>query len=104
MHARDPSRPGSRPRKDAYDIYYCIRNYGGGPEALAGASCHCSIFPIPARDFWESRAKFAHEDMIGPVWVRQFVEGTTAIDERTPEQWQLDASVRSKPGCMQWAR
>lgn len=35
--------------------------------------------------------KFAKEDMIGPVWVRQFVEGTPHIGERTPEQWQTDA-------------
>ena len=26
---------GRYKQKDAYDIYYCIRNYPGGPEALA---------------------------------------------------------------------
>lgn len=28
---------GRNKQKDAYDVYYCIRNYPGGPEALAEA-------------------------------------------------------------------
>lgn len=78
-------------RKDAYDVYYCIRNYDGGPEALA-AACQPLLDINEAREgFLGIAAKFSTEDMIGPVWVRQFVEGTAAIGERTPEQWQLDA-------------
>jgi hypothetical protein len=78
-------------RKDAYDVYYCIRNYDGGPEALA-EFCRPLLEIKEAREGYSGIAeKFAAEDMIGPVWVRQFVEGTPALGDRTPEQWQRDA-------------
>lgn len=78
-------------RKDAYDVYYCIRNYEGGPEALAEV-CRPLLDIKDAREGYIGIAeKFATADTIGPVWVRQFVEGTPAIGERTPEQWQTDA-------------
>lgn len=78
-------------RKDAYDVYYCIRNYEGGPEALAVA-CQPLLNIEDAREgFLGIAEKFATEDMIGPVWVRQFVEGTAVLGERTPAQWQMDA-------------
>jgi hypothetical protein len=78
-------------RKDAYDIYYCIRNYEGGPEALAEV-CRPLLDIKDALEGYQGIAeKFAQEDMIGPVWVRQFVDGTPHIGERTPEQWQTDA-------------
>lgn len=51
-----------------------------------------------ARGFPGIAEKFAKEDMIGPVWARQFVEGTTAIGDRTPDQWSWALLVRSKPG------
>jgi len=78
-------------RKDAYDVYYCIRNYLGGPEALAELCRPLMEFKDAREGFLAIADKFAAEDMIGPVWVRQFVEGTPAIGERTPEQWQRDA-------------
>jgi len=28
---------------------------------------------------------------VGPVWVRQFVEGSTIMGGRTTDQWQTDA-------------
>lgn len=78
-------------RKDAYDVYYCIRNYEGGPEALADL-CRPLLEIKDAREGYQGIAeKFAKEDMIGPVWVRQFVEGTPHIGDRAPEQWQTDA-------------
>jgi len=78
-------------RKDAYDVYYCIRNYDGGPEALAEL-CRPLLEIEEAREGFQGIAeKFAAEDMIGPVWVRQFVEGTAAMGDRTPDQWQRDA-------------
>ncbi|MET3524150.1 nucleotidyl transferase AbiEii/AbiGii toxin family protein [Mesorhizobium abyssinicae] len=78
-------------RKDAYDVYYCIRNYEGGPEALAEV-CRPLLDIKDAREGYLGIAeKFAKVDMIGPVWVRQFVEGTPHIGDRTPVQWQTDA-------------
>lgn len=78
-------------RKDAYDIYYCIRNYPGGPEALAD-DCR----PVLAHKDGEAGyryivGKFATFDSFGPTSVRRFVEDTQVLDERTPEQWQQDA-------------
>jgi hypothetical protein len=32
-------------QKDAYDIYYCIRNYAGDPRILPEHADHCSITP-----------------------------------------------------------
>lgn len=78
-------------RKDAYDVYYCIRNYEGGPEALAEV-CRPLLEIEDAREGYHGIAeKFEREDTIGPVWVRQFVDGTPHIGDRTPAQWQADA-------------
>ncbi len=82
---------GRQKRKDAYDVYYCIRNYEGGPAALAEA-CRPLLELAEARQGFNGIAeKFAQIDTIGPVWVRQFVENTPALGDRTPEQWQTDA-------------
>ncbi|MGJ8480091.1 nucleotidyl transferase AbiEii/AbiGii toxin family protein [Sphingobium yanoikuyae] len=78
-------------RKDAYDVYYCIRNYEGGPAALAEA-CRPLLEIGEAREGYAGIAeKFAQIDAIGPVWVRQFVDGTPVMGDRTAEQWQTDA-------------
>ena len=72
-----------------YDIYYCIRNYRGGPEALAAA----------CRLFWSMKARAgatttsprnSTADGVRADRVRRFV-GDTPADGRTPEQWQQDA-------------
>lgn len=78
-------------RKDAYDVYYCIRNYDGGPAALAEA-CRPLLELAEAREGYAGIAeKFAEIEGIGPVWVRQFVDGTSVMGDRTAEQWQTDA-------------
>ncbi|MGJ4931585.1 hypothetical protein ACQR1I_31925 [Bradyrhizobium sp. HKCCYLS2038] len=78
-------------QKDAYDIYYCIRSYPGGPQALA-ADCK------PLLELAEGRQGYAHiagkfdkEDAYGPTSVRKFVEETHLLGDRTPDQWQQDA-------------
>ncbi|WP_426424200.1 hypothetical protein [Bradyrhizobium genosp. A] len=78
-------------QKDAYDIYYCIRNYPGGPQALA-ADCK------PLLELAEGKQGYAHiagkfdkEDAYGPTSVRKFVEETHLLGDRTPDQWQQDA-------------
>ena len=78
-------------QKDAYDIYYCVRNYPGGPEALAN-DCR----PIREHGSGETgyryiAEKFRGEDDYGPTCVRQFVEDTRILGERTADQWQQDA-------------
>ncbi|RWG87200.1 nucleotidyl transferase AbiEii/AbiGii toxin family protein [Mesorhizobium sp.] len=78
-------------RKDAYDIYYCVRNYGGGVEALA-KDCE-PVFAVKEghEGFEYINGKFDKVDGFGPTSVRQFVEETNLLGERTPDQWQQDA-------------
>lgn len=78
-------------RKDAYDVYYCIRNYPGGPEALAQVSLPLMADEGAATGFAGIAEKFADMDRVGPVWVRQFVEDSAAMGDRSPDEWQQDA-------------
>ncbi len=78
-------------QKDAYDIYYCIRNYPEGIEALA-ASCQELMGEESAVEGYGYIAeKFDTLEGFGPTCVRQFVEDTRIMGDRTPEQWQQDA-------------
>lgn len=78
-------------RKDAYDVYYCNRNYPGGPEALAEAARPLLGEASAAEGFAGIAEKFAAQGAVGPVWVRQFVEGSAIMGDRTADQWQTDA-------------
>jgi hypothetical protein len=78
-------------RKDAYDIYYCVRNYRGGIDALA-TDCQPLLDHPSAIDGYRHIAeKFDQVDGFGPTCVRKFVEDTRILGDRTPEQWQQDA-------------
>lgn len=77
--------------KDAYDIYYCVRNYPGGIDELANA-CR------PFLDHKSGHAGYAHiagkfdtVDAFGPTCVRLFVEDSKVLEDRTADQWQQDA-------------
>lgn len=82
---------GRYKQKDAYDIYYCIRNYPGGPEALADACRPLLDHASGAVGYGFIAGKFDTSDGFGPTCVRRFVEDTDVLGERTPEQWQQDA-------------
>lgn len=82
---------GRYKQKDAYDIYYSIRNYPGGIDALAD-DCR------PLLDHQSGREGFAHivekfdnPNGYGATCVRNFVEGSDILDGRTPDEWQQDA-------------
>ena len=82
---------GRDKQKDAYDIYYCIRNYEGGPAALA-KECQ----PILAEEkgrlgYQYIDQKFRHVDDYGPHCVRKFLSNTQISQGRTGEEWQQDA-------------
>lgn len=78
-------------QKDAYDIYYCVRNYPGGPEALAD-DCRPLLAHENARTGYKAIAeKFGDPDGFGPTSVRKFVEDTDILEDRSPDQWQTDA-------------
>ena len=82
---------GRLKQKDAYDIYYSIRNYAGGIDALAEA-CRPLLEHESAKEGYRYIAeKFETVDSFGPTCVRRFVEDTQILGDRTPEQWQQDA-------------
>lgn len=78
-------------QKDAYDIYYCVRNYPGGLDALADACRPLLEHLSGATGYRYIAEKFDGIDGFGPTCVRRFVEETAILGERTPDQWQQDA-------------
>jgi hypothetical protein len=86
-HALD----GRNKPKDAYDIYFSIRNFPGGIEALA-KGCEALLNEQSAIEgFAKIAGKFRHFDDFGPTCVRRFVEGSEILGDRSPEEWQQDA-------------
>lgn len=78
-------------QKDAYDIYYCVRNYPGGIDVLAEECRPLLAHPSGLRGFQYIALKFDSFEGHGPSCVRRFVEDTHVLGERIPEQWQQDA-------------
>jgi hypothetical protein len=78
-------------QKDAYDIYYCVVNYPGGPAALAHDCKPVLEQPSGKEGYGYIAEKFAKDDGYGPVSVRRFVEDSSILEARTPDQWQQDA-------------
>lgn len=78
-------------QKDAYDVYYCMRNYPGGPEALAH-DCFPLLAYQSAREGYDYIAdKFEAFEAYGPGCVRRFAEEAQILDGRTADEWQQDA-------------
>jgi hypothetical protein len=82
---------GRYKQKDAYDIYYCIRNHPDGIDALAAACRELLIDASAARGYGIIAEKFDSLEGFGPTCARRFVEDTRILAERTPGQWQQDA-------------
>lgn len=82
---------GRYKHKDAYDIYYCIRNYPGGPDVLAQDCRPLLAHASGIAGYTCIANKFDTADGFGPTCVRKFVEDTRVLGERTPDQWQQDA-------------
>lgn len=82
---------GRYKQKDAYDIYYCVRNYPEGIDALARECQPLLVHRSGERGFRYIAEKFDTFEGYGPTGVRRFVEDTHALGDRTPEQWQQDA-------------
>ena len=62
--------------KDAYDIYYCCRNYPGGLTAIAEEIRPLVGNKLAQEGLGKIIAKFATVDGIGPTWVADFLEIT----------------------------
>lgn len=78
-------------QKDAYDIYYCIRNYPDGIGALAAACRPVLEHESGLNGYRFIAEKFDRVEGFGPDRVRRFVENTSILGDRTPAQWQQDA-------------
>lgn len=91
---------GRDKQKDAYDIWFCIRNYEGGIEALAEA-CRPLLKEEEARKAYLNIAdKFRDENDFGPTTVRRFLENSPdKCGDMTPDQIQNDAYFRVSKWC-----
>ena len=78
-------------QKDAYDIYYSIRNFPGGVDTLVAATRPLLDFETARTGHLHISEKFRHLDDFGPTSVRQFVDRPDVLGERTADQWQQDA-------------
>ena len=78
-------------QKDAYDIYYCIRNYPEGIDALAKDCLPLLNLPSGATGYGFINEKFDLIDGFGPTCVKNFVQDSKILGDRTPDQWQQDA-------------
>jgi type III restriction enzyme len=74
---------GRHKQKDAYDIYYCVRNFPGGPEALAKDCRPILALASGKEGYGHIVEKFAKPDGYGPTSVRKFVEDTKLLGDRT---------------------
>jgi hypothetical protein len=82
---------GRYKQKDAYDIYYCIRNYPSGVESLAEDCRPVLGHASGAQGYDFIDKKFDTPDGHGPTCVKNFVEESRILGDRTAEQWQQDA-------------
>lgn len=82
---------GRLKQKDAYDIYYCIRNYSDGIAKLAEECRPLLDYESGATGYNLIAQKFDTLEGFGPTCVRRFVEETNVLGDRTAEQWQQDA-------------
>lgn len=82
---------GRNKPKDAYDIYYSVRNFPGGVDALVEACGPLMGEKSAIEGYQKIAGKFREVDDFGPTCVRTFVEDEDILDGRTGEEWQQDA-------------
>lgn len=85
---------GRDKRKDAYDIYFSVRQFEGGPTALAKACQPLVANPIAHKAFENIASKFTSADSFGPQTVSAFLLESQAMGDMTEEQVQVDAYRR----------
>lgn len=82
---------GRDKKKDAYDIYFVVRNFEGGPAALVEACKPLLADESVAIAYRKIAGKFRNEDDFGPQTVKAFLAESEALGEMTPDQVQVDA-------------
>lgn len=78
-------------QKDAYDVYFSIRNFPGGIEALVSECKPLLEHESGLTGFQHIAAKFMHADDFGPTCVRNFVADSDIMEDRSLDEWQQDA-------------
>jgi hypothetical protein len=82
---------GRDKHKDAYDIYFSVREFEGGPDALAEACRPLLGDAVALKGFKHIAGKFTDYAAFGPVTVRQFLADSAALGGMTADQVQVDA-------------
>ncbi len=77
--------------KDAYDIYFCVRNFAGGPTELAKASRPLLTSPVAREGFLKIAAKFRSDEDYGPHTVSRFLGESGGFNGMTAAQMRTDA-------------
>lgn len=62
-------------RKDAYDVYFCLKHYAGGPAALARDFGRLLDIPRAGEALDILRRKFETIDSVGPRWAGDVASG-----------------------------
>lgn len=78
-------------QKDAYDVYFSIRNFPGGIEALVNECKPLLEHESGVTGFQHIAAKFTNADDFGPTCVRNFVSDSDIMEGRSLDEWQQDA-------------
>ncbi len=82
---------GRDKKKDAYDIWYSVRNYPGGPPRLAEECRPLLKDPAARQGFDHIASKFREVEDFGPATVRAFLAPTDLTGGMTLDQIQTDA-------------
>lgn len=82
---------GRTKQKDAYDVYFSIRNFPGGIEELVAECKPLLDHQSGVEGFQHIASKFKHADDFGPTCVRNFVAESDILGDRGPDEWQQDA-------------
>lgn len=82
---------GRDKHKDAYDIYFSVREFEGGADALANACRPLLGDPVARKGFQHIAGRFTDDAAFGPVTVRRFLSDSAALGEMTADQVQVDA-------------
>jgi hypothetical protein len=77
--------------KDAYDIYFSIRNFAGGPAALAEACRPLLGERVVREGYSRIAAKFHSEEAFGPHTVSLFVHESGGFENMSDDQVRVDA-------------
>jgi len=82
---------GRDKKKDPYDIYFSVRNFPGGPRALAAQCVSLLEDPVAREGYDKIGEKFRREDDFGPGTVRLFLAESDSLGGMTADQVQADA-------------